>query len=108
MLGDAYLDVGGGTQFRCFGFATEKIRRDPSFATITNDDIVCFKEILGDNNVIQDEDRLSSANMDWIQRYEGSSQLLLLPRSTQEVQLFFFFHLSLTNVKFTLYSESNR
>lgn len=98
MLGDAYLDVGGGTQFRYFGLATEKIKRDPSFATITDDDIVCFKEILGDNNVIQDEDRLSSANMDWMRKYQGSGQLLLLPRCTQEVQLsFFFFPLSLTN-----------
>ncbi|KAJ8650457.1 hypothetical protein MRB53_003480 [Persea americana] len=72
-------------QYRPFGSASTKIQRNPLFATITSDDISHFKELLGEKNVIQDRDRLLTANMDWMRKYEGSSQLLLQPRSTDEV-----------------------
>ncbi|PON99553.1 Glycolate oxidase subunit [Trema orientale] len=70
-------------QFRCFGSAA--VQRNPSFSMLNSDDINYFKGILGDKNVIQDEDRLLTANTDWMNKYRGSSKLLLLPRSTEEV-----------------------
>lgn len=76
-------------QFRCFGSAATKVERNPSFSTLNSDDINYFKGVLGDKNVIQDEDTLLAANMDWMDKYKGSSKLLLQPKSTEEVEIFF-------------------
>ncbi|XP_058086759.1 D-2-hydroxyglutarate dehydrogenase, mitochondrial isoform X2 [Magnolia sinica] len=73
--------------YRSFGSEATKIQRNPSFSTLTPDDIFYFKEILGEKNVIQDPDTLSTANTDWMRKYRGSSQLLLQPRSTEQVSL---------------------
>ncbi|KAH7667103.1 D-2-hydroxyglutarate dehydrogenase protein [Dioscorea alata] len=70
---------------RSFGSTTINIQRNPSFSMINSDDINYFRDILDDNTVIQDEDRLSSANIDWMRKYKGSSKLLLLPKDTDEV-----------------------
>ena len=80
---------GVGFQVRCFGSATTLVQRNPSFSTLNSDDINYFKGILGEKNVIQDEDRLSTANTDWMHKYRGSSKLLLQPRTTEEVEFFF-------------------
>ncbi|XP_068634992.1 probable D-2-hydroxyglutarate dehydrogenase, mitochondrial isoform X2 [Aristolochia californica] len=72
-------------QTRSLNLDAMKIQRNPSFSTITLDDICFFKETLGEKSVIQDEDKLSSANLDWMRKYKGSSQLLLQPRNTEEV-----------------------
>ncbi|RZC53515.1 hypothetical protein C5167_012364 [Papaver somniferum] len=72
-------------QSRNFGSTTKLIQRNTSFATVTAEDIKHFKEILGEKNVIEDEDRLSIANVDWMNKYKGSSKLLLQPRSSDEV-----------------------
>ncbi|KAF8018718.1 hypothetical protein BT93_H3578 [Corymbia citriodora subsp. variegata] len=72
-------------QSRCFGSVATRIQRNPKFATINSDDIRYFRDLLGDKSVIQDEDALLAANMDWMRKYKGSSKLLLLPRSTEEV-----------------------
>lgn len=72
-------------QHRHYGSASTLIQRNPSFSEIKSDDITYFKSILGDSNVVQDEDRLQVANTDWMHKYRGSSKLLLLPRSTEEV-----------------------
>ncbi|KAA8547437.1 hypothetical protein F0562_003699 [Nyssa sinensis] len=72
-------------QHRYFGSMATKTQRNPMFATINSDDISHFKEILGEKNVIQDEERLLTANTDWMGKYKGSSKLLLQPRSTEEV-----------------------
>ncbi|XP_039157933.1 D-2-hydroxyglutarate dehydrogenase, mitochondrial isoform X3 [Eucalyptus grandis] len=71
-------------QSQCFGSVATKIQRNPEFATINSDDIRYFRDLLGEKNVIQDEDALLAANMDWMRKYKGSSKLLLLPRSTEE------------------------
>lgn len=76
---------GVGFQVRCFGSATTLVQRNPSFSTLNSDDINYFKGILGEKNVIQDEDRLLTANTDWMHKYRGSSKLLLQPRTTEEV-----------------------
>ncbi|ONK75735.1 uncharacterized protein A4U43_C03F19990 [Asparagus officinalis] len=70
---------------RSFSSASTSIQRSPLFSTLNSDDVSYFKEILGDKTVIQEEDRLLAANVDWMGKYKGSSQLLLLPKSTEEV-----------------------
>lgn len=82
-------DLGLGRTYKIrqksFCSASIKIQRNPLFSTINSEDISYFKEILGDKNVIQDEDRLLAANVDWMHKFKGSSQLLLLPKSTKQV-----------------------
>lgn len=72
-------------QYRCFSSASTLVQRKPSFSTLNSDDISYFKGFLGEKSVIQDEDRLETVNTDWMHKYKGSSKLLLLPRSTEEV-----------------------
>ncbi|XP_077247811.1 FAD-linked oxidases family protein isoform X2 [Tasmannia lanceolata] len=79
------LDRSLRIQCRSFSSEATKIQRNPSFATLTSDDIFYFKDILGEKNVIQDEDKLLAANLDWMRKYKGSSQLLLQPSSTEEI-----------------------
>ena len=74
---------------RFFGSGSTVTERNPVFSTINDDDIAQFKEILGEKYVIQDEERLLAANTDWMRKYKGSSKLLLQPRSTEEVYIFF-------------------
>ncbi|KAL5988656.1 D-2-hydroxyglutarate dehydrogenase, mitochondrial [Asimina triloba] len=80
------IDGVSRVHYRSFAAAT-KIQRNPTFSTLTPDDISYFKEILGEKNVVQDPDILLAANMDWMRKYRGSSQLLLQPRSTEQVSL---------------------
>uniref|UniRef100_A0A7C9F3D8 FAD-binding PCMH-type domain-containing protein n=2 Tax=Opuntia streptacantha TaxID=393608 RepID=A0A7C9F3D8_OPUST len=70
---------------RFYGSTATLIQRSPLFSEVNSDDVSYFKSVLGENNVIQDEDRLQPANTDWMHKYKGSSKLLLLPRSTEEV-----------------------
>lgn len=78
-------------QYKCFGSSSaSKIQRNPLFASLDSKDVSYFKEILGDKNVIEDEERLETANTDWMHKYKGSSKLLLLPKNTEEV--LFLFH----------------
>ncbi|XP_015889880.2 D-2-hydroxyglutarate dehydrogenase, mitochondrial isoform X2 [Ziziphus jujuba] len=72
-------------QHRGFGSDATKIQRNPLFSTLNSEDISYFKGVLGEKNVIQDEERLLTANTDWMHKYRGSSKLLLQPRSTEEV-----------------------
>ncbi|XP_057529185.1 D-2-hydroxyglutarate dehydrogenase, mitochondrial isoform X1 [Amaranthus tricolor] len=66
-------------------YGSAPLERSASFSEIKSEDINYFKSILGENNVIQDPDRLQPANTDWMDKYKGSSKLMLLPRSTEEV-----------------------
>ncbi|XP_028051322.1 D-2-hydroxyglutarate dehydrogenase, mitochondrial isoform X2 [Camellia sinensis] len=70
---------------RSFGSVATATQRNPLFSTINDKDITHFKEILGEKNVVQDEERLLDANTDWMRKYKGSSKLLLQPRSNEEV-----------------------
>lgn len=76
--------------------AAINIQRNPSFSKLNPDDICYFKSMLGDKNVVQDEDRLSAANVDWMRKYKGSSQLLLLPRNTEDVSVLKYIEFMLT------------
>lgn len=70
---------------RAYGSGAAGIKRNPSFAEINKDDVSFFKSVLGENNVVEDEDRLEVANMDWMRKYRGSSRIMLQPRTTDEV-----------------------
>ncbi|XP_020872805.1 D-2-hydroxyglutarate dehydrogenase, mitochondrial isoform X2 [Arabidopsis lyrata subsp. lyrata] len=73
-------------QYKCFGSsAASKIQRNPLFSSLDSRDVSYFKEILGEKNVIEDKERLETANTDWMHKYKGSSKLMLLPKNTQEV-----------------------
>lgn len=72
-------------QQRTFGSATMPIQRNPAYSVLNSDDVSYFKSILGGNGVIQDKDRVAVANVDWMGKYRGASQLLLLPKSASEV-----------------------
>ncbi|KAM7516188.1 hypothetical protein LguiA_005771 [Lonicera macranthoides] len=72
-------------QCRYFASLTTKIQRNPLFSTINSDDISHFEKILGEKNVIQEEEKLDTVNTDWMRKYKGSSKLMLQPRSTEEV-----------------------
>ncbi|XP_038896946.1 D-2-hydroxyglutarate dehydrogenase, mitochondrial isoform X2 [Benincasa hispida] len=74
-----------GFQFRRFTSLSSVVQRNPSFSRLNSDDIDFFRSILGEKNVVQDEDRLLDANTDWLRKYRGTSKLLLQPRSTEEV-----------------------
>uniref|UniRef100_A0A7N0UPV7 D-2-hydroxyglutarate dehydrogenase n=1 Tax=Kalanchoe fedtschenkoi TaxID=63787 RepID=A0A7N0UPV7_KALFE len=85
-VAESYAEVSRGNcgvQFRCLG--TVAATRNPLFSTVNDDDVKYFIDIVGDKNVIQDEDRLQTANIDWMRKFEGSSKLMLLPRSSIEV-----------------------
>ncbi|XP_021718089.1 D-2-hydroxyglutarate dehydrogenase, mitochondrial-like [Chenopodium quinoa] len=66
-------------------YGSAPVERSASFSEINTKDITYFKSILRENNVIQDPDRLQPANTDWMHKYQGSSKLMLLPRTTEEV-----------------------
>jgi D-2-hydroxyglutarate dehydrogenase len=76
-------------QRRTFGSAAKSIQRNPAYSVLNSDDVSYFKSILGDNGVVQDKDRVAVANVDWMGKYKGASQLLLLPKSTNEVSIKF-------------------
>lgn len=83
----ARRSVNGPYEFQCctFGSVAKPIQRNPAYSVLNSDDVSYFKSILGDNGVIQDKDRVAVANVDWMGKYKGASQLLLLPKSTNEV-----------------------
>ncbi|OAY66316.1 putative D-2-hydroxyglutarate dehydrogenase, mitochondrial [Ananas comosus] len=85
------LDIPCGIQGRSYSSAATYAQRNPSYSTLNSSDITYFRSILGDKNVVQDEDRLSAANTDWMRKYKGSSQLLLLPKTTEEVSKILFY-----------------
>ncbi|XP_010437354.1 PREDICTED: D-2-hydroxyglutarate dehydrogenase, mitochondrial-like isoform X2 [Camelina sativa] len=73
-------------QYKCFGSSSaSQIERKPLFSSLDSKDVSSFKEILGDKNVVEDEERLETANTDWMKKYKGSSKLMLLPKNTEEV-----------------------
>ncbi|XP_047311846.1 D-2-hydroxyglutarate dehydrogenase, mitochondrial [Impatiens glandulifera] len=80
-----YAGSTGQNKYRFYSSIPADLKRSLRFSSITSDDIAYFKEILGEKSVIQDEDRLLAANADWMNKYKGSSNLLLQPRSTDEV-----------------------
>ena len=78
----------GNIQNRYYGSVAGLVQRNPRFSKLNDDDFTYFERILGAKNVIHDEEKLITANTDWMHKYKGSSKLLLQPRSTEQVLLF--------------------
>ncbi|XP_028774620.1 D-2-hydroxyglutarate dehydrogenase, mitochondrial [Neltuma alba] len=79
------IGMPGGVQRHCYSSSAGLVHRNSRFSTLNDEDIRYFQGVLGNKNVIQDEERLIAANTDWMHKYKGSSKLMLLPRSTEEV-----------------------
>ncbi|KAI9250722.1 hypothetical protein BY458DRAFT_524385 [Sporodiniella umbellata] len=61
-------------------------QRNESFKKITGQDVDYFKSIVGENGLIYDnEDDLFAFNTDWMHKFRGKSQLVLKPKTTQQV-----------------------
>lgn len=65
--------------------AQPAIQRDSRFKQISAADVQAFRQILGDNAVITNEDDLAAFNVDWMNRYRGASTIALRPTSTDHV-----------------------
>ncbi|XP_020216412.1 D-2-hydroxyglutarate dehydrogenase, mitochondrial [Cajanus cajan] len=76
---------GVGIQQKCYGSMAGLVQRNPRFSKLNDDDVRYFEGILGAKNVVQDEDKLVAANIDWMHKYKGSSRLLLQPKTTEQV-----------------------
>ncbi|KRX06433.1 FAD-linked oxidase-like, C-terminal [Pseudocohnilembus persalinus] len=59
------------------------IQRNPAFKTLQKQDINHFKQILGEKSVKQDE--LEKYNTDWMEIFQGKSDLVLFPRTTEQL-----------------------
>lgn len=68
-----------------YGSMGGAVQRSSRFSELNDDDVRYFEEILGKKNVVQDEDKLSVANIDWMHKYKGSSKLILQPCNTDQV-----------------------
>ena len=57
------------------------------FATLNDADLAYFRDALGgdDGAVLTDAKSLAEANEDWMRKYKGTSRVLLLPSTTQQV-----------------------
>lgn len=63
-----------------------RVSRDPKYKKLANEDLEAFKAILNDpNTIITNEDDLLFYNEDWMRKYRGQSQLVLKPRTTEQV-----------------------
>ncbi|KAG1459267.1 hypothetical protein G6F56_006199 [Rhizopus delemar] len=60
--------------------------RNENYKKITEQDVDYFKSIVGDNGLIYDnQDDLFPYNTDWMHKFRGKSQLVLKPKTTQQV-----------------------
>ncbi|KAI8072269.1 hypothetical protein BC940DRAFT_292165 [Gongronella butleri] len=60
--------------------------RNEKYKKLTDDDVAHFRGIVGDSAVIyNNEDDLEAFNTDWMNKFRGQSQLVLKPKTTQQV-----------------------
>lgn len=64
-----------------------KATRDSRYSKLEEQDVEKFKDIVGKRGVVVDKDELAVANIDWMHKYRGESQLLLKPQTTQQVRI---------------------
>ena len=63
-----------------------KLRRSPHYATLTDKDVNFFERLLPDGRAITNPDDCLPYNIDWIKTCQGQSQLVLRPKTVEEVQ----------------------
>lgn len=61
------------------------LKRKTEFAKLQPADVEFFKSILGPSGVITDPVELARYNVDWMKKYRGQSQLVLRPKTTEQV-----------------------
>ncbi|RMD40921.1 hypothetical protein DV735_g4209, partial [Chaetothyriales sp. CBS 134920] len=67
------------------------VKRDAKFATLTANDVAYFKTVLGQESAVIDGvtqdavDDIEPYNRDWMKKYRGHTQLVLRPKSVEEV-----------------------
>lgn len=65
---------------------SSKVSRNQSFKKLDENDLKYFQSVLEDSNgLITDSDDLLFYNEDWMRKYRGQSQLVLKPKSTEQV-----------------------
>lgn len=68
-------------------FATSA--KNQKFGTATAQDVIAFKQILGGSNYVLnsvvDADNLDAYQQDWLNKYKGTGQIVLRPRTTEQV-----------------------
>lgn len=63
-----------------------RVQRDPKYKKLDEEDVAYFRSVLhDDNHVITDKADLEFYNEDWMRKYKGQSQLVLKPKTTQQV-----------------------
>ncbi|EGC30035.1 hypothetical protein DICPUDRAFT_158305 [Dictyostelium purpureum] len=62
-----------------------KPERDSKYATINNQDINYFQNILDKHSVLTDPSDVEGFNQDWMKKYKGTSSLVLKPKTTEQV-----------------------
>lgn len=64
----------------------DKVKRDERYKRLESSDIDKFKSILQDDNaILQEASDLEFYNEDWMRKYRGQSQLVLKPKTTEQV-----------------------
>jgi len=63
-----------------------KLRRSPHYATLTDKDVNFFERLLPDGRVLTNPDDCLPYNVDWIKTCQGQSQLVVRPKTTEEVR----------------------
>lgn len=61
------------------------LSRRPDFSEVSAADVTFFQSIVGDDNVITDDQRLKAMNGDWMRKYRGYSKLALRPATVEQV-----------------------
>ncbi|SAM05842.1 hypothetical protein [Absidia glauca] len=59
--------------------------RHPHFKKQTQQDLTYFESIVGQHGYINNKDEMVPYNTDWMNKFRGQSQLVLMPRTTQQV-----------------------
>src|SRR6201991_3489762 len=69
-----------------------EIKRNPSFAEVTAEDVDFFKSVLGSESAILESISSSEAeedilpfNRDWMNKYQGQTRVVLRPESAQQI-----------------------
>lgn len=67
--------------------AYPKVKRNPSFKVLDSADLNYFHSILSNEEILESQspEELASFNQDWMKKYRGQSNLILLPKSTEKV-----------------------
>lgn len=67
--------------------AYPKVKRNPNFKVLDSEDLAYFRSILSNDEILNSQapEELASFNQDWMKKYRGQSNLILLPNSTDKV-----------------------